>query len=182
MSKEEIEEELNEAEETPKNDMDDLREQIRLQDDKYMRLLAESENRTKRMQKEKQDLMRFAVQNAIAEFLPILDNFESALGFTDQMSEETRNWAMGFEMIMSQLKDIVSGHGFVPFNAEGLFDPHLHEAIEIEETNDHPDGTILKQFQRGYKCGERIVTPARVKVSKQPVKEEENNDKEQENG
>ena len=101
-----------------------------------------------------------------------MDNFEAALGFTDQMSDETKNWAKGFEMILSQFKDVISNHGFTPFQAEGMFDPHLHEALEVEESNDHPDGTILKQFQRGYKCGTRVVIPARVKVAKQPVKEE----------
>ncbi len=178
MSKEEIEQE--ETQEEQISEIDQMREQVRIQDDKYTRLLAESENRTKRMQKEKQELMRFAVQNAISELLPVLDNFEGALGFKDQMSDETRNWAMGFEMILSQLKEIVSGHGFKPFHAEGLFDPHLHEALEIEESEEHPDGTIIKEFQRGYKCGERIVIPARVKVSKKPIKEKEE-EKEQEN-
>ena len=178
MSKEDIDQE--ETQEEQVSEIDQMREQVRIQEDKYTRLLAESENRTKRMQKEKQDLMRFAVQNAISEFLPILDNFEGALGFKDQMSDETRNWAMGFEMILGQLKEVISGHGFKPFHAEGLFDPHLHEALEIEESEEHPDGTILKEFQRGYKCGERIVIPARVKVSKQPVNEEKKEVKEQE--
>ena len=123
--------------------------------------------------------MRFAVQNAVSDFLPILDNFESALGFTDQMSEETRNWATGFEMILAQLKEITTQHGFAPFHAEGLFDPHLHEALEIEETEERPDGTILKEFQRGYKCGDRIVIPARVKVAKTPIKKEQPKEEEE---
>lgn len=161
------------------SEIEKMREQIRMQDDKYIRLLAENENRTKRLQKEKQDLMRFSVQNAIADFLPILDNFETALGFTDQMSEDTRNWATGFEMILAQLKEITTQHGFTPFHAEGLFNPHLHEALEIEETEEHPDGTILKQFQRGYKCGERVVIPARVKVAKTPIKEEQPKEEEE---
>ncbi len=165
MSDEEVKEEVSE--------IDQMREEIRLAEDKYVRMLADNENRTKRMQKEKQDMMRFASQNAITEFLPILDNFEKALGFTDQMSDDVKNWAMGFEMILSQLKDVVKGHGFETYSGEGLFDPHLHEAIEIEESDEHPDGTILQEFQRGYKCGERIVMPARVKVSKKPKKEEE---------
>ncbi|MCB1117915.1 MAG: nucleotide exchange factor GrpE [Chlamydiia bacterium] len=160
------------------SEIDRMREEIRLAEDKYIRALAETENRTKRMQKEKQDMMRFAVQNAITEFLPVLDNFEKALGFKDQMSDETKNWAMGFEMILGQLKGVVSNHGFTPFHAEGLFDPHLHEALEIEESDEHPDGTILKEFQRGYKCGDRIVCPARVKVSKLPKKEEEKKEEE----
>lgn len=177
MSEEEIEEKVVEEE---VNEIEQMREQARLSEEKYMRAIADNENRTKRMQKEKQEMMRFAVTNAITEFLPILDNFDKALGFKDQMSDEVKNWAMGFEMILTQLKDVVAGHGFRPFSAEGMFDPHRHEAIEIEETDEYPDGTILQEFQRGYACHERIVMPAKVKVAKKPTKQEEPKETEEE--
>lgn len=140
--------------------------------DKYFRLLAEMENTRKRMQKEKHEMTRFAIENVIAEVLSPIDTFESALGFTEQMSEDTRNWSKGFAMILSQFKDILSNHNIAAFHSMGeLFDPHKHEAVEVEETDDHPEGTILKEFLKGYKSGERIIRAARVKVARTTTKE-----------
>lgn len=143
--------------------------------DKYLRLLAEMENSRKRMQKEKQEMTRFAVENVISEFLAPLDNLENALGFVAQMSEETRNWAKGFQMILSQFKEVLHHHGVTPFTSEGTpFDPHKHEAVETEETDQHPDGTVIQEYVRGYRAGDRTIRPARVKVAKMPIKKEEN--------
>jgi len=151
----------------------DLEEALRSQQDKYLRLLAENENVRKRMTKEKHDNAKFAVENVIAEFLAPIDSFEQALGFADQMSDETKNWAIGFQMILDQLKEVLSMRGITPFTSEGqMFDPHRHEAVEVEETEEHPDGTILKEFLRGYIVHDRILRPARVKVAKAPKKEE----------
>ena len=148
-------------------------------EEKYMRLLAEMENSRKRMQKEKHEMTRFAIENVIAEILQPIDTLESALSFTEQMSEDTRNWAKGFEMILSQFKEILSNHNVVAFHSKGkMFDPHRHEAVEIEETNEHKDGTILEELLKGYKSGDRILRAARVKVAKTPNQEEE---KEKEN-
>jgi molecular chaperone GrpE len=135
--------------------------------DKYFLTLAEIENMRKRLQKEKQDMTRFAIENVIIEFLSPLDNLENALGFTDQMSEETRNWAIGFNMLLSQFKEVLNSHGVISFHSEGVaFDPNLHEAVEVEETQDGKDGIVLKEFLKGYKRGDRVLRPARVKVSK----------------
>lgn len=153
-------------------------------EEKYMRLLAEMENSRKRMQKEKHEMTRFAIENVIAEILQPIDTLESALSFTEQMSEDTRNWAKGFEMILSQFKEILSNHNVVAFHSKGeMFDPHRHEAVEIEETNEHKDGTILEELLKGYKSGDRILRAARVKVAKTPNQEEKENvdDRQEEN-
>ena len=154
-----------------------LKQQVKEEQEKYLRSLADMENSRKRMQKEKHDTTRFAVENVITEFLAPLDNFENALSFAHQASEETQNWAKGFEMILVQFKDILTGHKITPFSSEGqTFDPHLHEVLELEETEKHSDGTIIQEFLKGYKCGDRILRPARVKVAKMPRKEEAETD------
>lgn len=141
--------------------------------DKYWRLLAESENVRKRMQKERQELTKYALQNAIIEFLHPLDTFENAINCGDKASDEVKNWAMGFKMILDQFKEILTNHDVVPFDSEGkLFDPHHHEAVEIEESEEHPDGTIIKEFVRGYRMGDKTIRAARVKVAKLPKEEQ----------
>lgn len=152
-----------------------LEEEMKEYKDKYLRLLAEMENTRKRLQKEKLDMNRFSIENLAVEFLTPMDNLENALKFSHQMSEETRNWAMGFQMILNQFKDILNNNGIVSFDSEGaLFDPHKHQAIETEETDTIPEGTILKEFVRGYRSGDRTIRPARVKIAKKPNNNKEN--------
>jgi molecular chaperone GrpE len=171
---EEVSEEAPVASEPETLKIAKLEEELKESKDKYLRLLAEMENSRKRMQKEKQESTRFAVESSLGEILVPMDNLENALGFVQNMSEETRNWAKGFQMILSQFKDALSRNGVTAFTSEGApFDPHKHEAIETEETDKVPEGTILKEFVRGYSCGDRILRPARVKVAKSPSKEKE---------
>lgn len=150
-----------------KQQVEKLTKEMQDYKEKYFLTLAEIENMRKRLQKEKQDMTRFAIENVIAEFLSPLDNLENALGFTDQMSEETRNWAIGFNMLLSQFKEVLNSHGVTSFHSIGTtFDPNLHEAVEIEETQEEKDGVIIKEFLKGYKRGDRVLRPARVKVAK----------------
>jgi molecular chaperone GrpE len=124
------------------------------------------------MQKEKQEMVRFGVDNAISEFLPAIDNFENALRFADSATAEVKNWALGFEMLLSQFKEVLHNHGIVSFHSEGnTFDPEFHEAVEIIETTEYPDGTVMHEFTKGYKSGNRTLRPARVKVAKHPQKQ-----------
>lgn len=171
MSEEEKSEKTSEAEEAPKVEELDplakLESELKECKDKHLRMLAETENMRKRMQKEKQESVRFAVENVIAELLVPIDNLENALAFTDQMTPETRNWAAGFQMILGQFKDVLSENNVQPFESINTqFDAHKHQAIEMEETDKKPEGTILQEFVKGYRCGDRIIRPARVKVAK----------------
>lgn len=135
--------------------------------DKYLRLLAEMDNLRKRMNKERQELIQMALQQIIVEFLNPIDHLENALKYAQQASDEVRNWALGFQMIQQQFKDVLSDNGVVPFTAIGTtFDPHHHEAIDTTVTQDHPPGTVLSESLRGYKMGERTIRPARVTVAK----------------
>lgn len=173
-------EETNPKQQLPTSE--ELQFELRNQKERNLRLLAEMENARKRMQKDQRDTTRFAVENVIGDFLDPLDHFENAFSFTQQASEEVQNWAKGFEMILMQFKDILSKHNVTPFASEGTqFDPHLHEVIEVEETEKHQEGTVIQEFVRGYKCGERILRPAKVKVAKKPAKEDEEKQVNEEN-
>lgn len=148
-----------------------LEEEVREYKDKYLRLLAEIDNTRKRMQKEKLESTRFSIENVLGELLDPIDNMENALKFTEQMPTEVRNWALGFQMILGQFKDVLSNHGVVAFHSEGTsFDPNWHHAIETEEADHIPEGTIIQEFVKGYKSGDRTLRPARVKVVIAPGK------------
>jgi molecular chaperone GrpE len=160
---------MSEETEIPNEEPSKLEEELKECKDKHLRLLAEMENMRKRMQKEKLDTIRFAIENALSEILTPVDNLENALSAAQGMSGEVKNWAKGFQMILSQFKDLLQQNGVTEFHSEGqFFDPHLHEAVEMEETDAQPEGTILHEFVKGYKCGNRTLRPARVKVAKAP--------------
>jgi len=145
--------------------------------DKYYRSLAENENTRKRLQQEKEEMIAYAIDNMLSEFLSPLDNLDNALSFTDNLSEELKNWAQGFKMISSQFKTVLENHGVIPFDSMGKqFDPHYHEALEVVETDEHENNTIVSEIEKGYLHGKRILRVAKVKVAKQTTKAQPNKD------
>ncbi len=152
---------------TAETEIANLKAEVQEAKDKYLRLLAESENTRKRMQKERQEFSKYAIESTVKEFLHPLDSLENALKFAGQGSDEVSNWAIGFKMILTQFKTVLSDHGFVSFNSEGAhFNPHDHEAVDTLETSDLAPGTIVQEFTKGYRVGERTIRHARVKVTK----------------
>lgn len=175
---EEIEEVKEEPEREPKPvtitdiELEQLKEETDQFKHKYLHLLADSENARKRLQKERQELIQYAIRNLILDFLHPIDHMENALKFTEEASEEVKHWATGFQMILNQFRDVLANHGVKPIDAyEKEFDPHLHEAIEMISTTEHPPGIVVEESVRGYVHGDKTLRPSRVKVSKTPVEE-----------
>jgi molecular chaperone GrpE len=146
-----------------------LHQELKECQEKYLLTLAEAENARKRMQKERQEMTQYAIENLLAEFLHPIDSFEKALQFAESMSPEVKNWAIGFEMLLNQFKHILGQHGVHEYHSIGKpFDPHLHEAVELVESIEYPPGIVVEEFVRGYKIGDRPIRVARVKVAKAP--------------
>lgn len=151
-------------------EFEDLQREARENKDKYLRILAESENARKRLFKEKQEQIQFSVKNVICEFLTPIDQLENALKHAGQASKETQAWVIGFEMILSHFKDVLSANDVTPYTSVGTaFDAHLHEAIEMVVTDEHPEGIVVEESIKGYKMGDKVIRPARVKVAKSPA-------------
>lgn len=150
-----------------------LKTELKEKNDKYLIALAESENSRKRLQKERQELMQYALENTLIDFLNPIESMEKALGFATQMSDDVKNWALGFNMILNQFKQIFEEKGIIEYSSIGQkFNPFLHEAVQTEETSEVPEGTILEEFAKGYKIGERPIRVAKVKVAKAPTPKE----------
>lgn len=141
---------------------------------KYLHLLADVENSRKRLQKERAEISQYALSSVILDFLHPIDHMENALGFTEQSSEEVRHWAIGFDMILNQLKEVLARNGVVPIEALGKeFDPHLHEAVEMVESDTQAPGTIVEESLKGYSMRGKTLRPSKVKVAKEIKKNEE---------
>jgi molecular chaperone GrpE len=131
--------------------------------DRLARLQAEFENARKRSAREQQDFREFALADAIKALLPILDSFERAL----QTSAERSEFRGGVDLIYKQFQDALQKLGLRAIPAKGeIFDPHLHEAIEMVDTTAAADHQILEELQRGYKLKDRLLRPSMVKVAR----------------
>ncbi len=131
--------------------------------DRLARMQAEFENVRRRNIKEQQDFRDYAAADTIKSLLPVLDSFERALD-TKADAAEFRN---GVDLIYKQLQSTLARLSLQPIPAKGEpFNPHLHEAIEMVETDDVPDHQVIEELQRGYKLKERLLRPAMVKVAK----------------
>ncbi len=125
---------------------------------------AEFENARKRTAREQQEFQSFALADALNSLLPVLDSFEQALRAPAQNVEEFRS---GIELIRKQWLDTMSKLGLTPIPAVGeRFDPRLHEAIATVETEEAEDSRVLEELQQGYKLGDRLLRPARVRVAR----------------
>jgi molecular chaperone GrpE len=134
--------------------------------ERLARLQAEFENARKRTLRDQQEYREYAVSDAVKSLLPILDSLERALQLAPGAGNDIRS---GVELIYKQLQDTLAKLGLRPIAAKGeLFDPHLHEAIEMVDTDEVGDHQILEELQRGYKLKERLLRPAMVRVARNP--------------
>jgi molecular chaperone GrpE len=131
--------------------------------DRLARLQAEFENARKRAAREQQDFRDFALADAVKSLLPVLDSFDRALA----QSTKSNDLRGGVELIQKQFQDALGKLGLQPVPAAGqLFDPRVHEAIEMVETDEVADHHVLEELQRGYKMKERLLRPAMVRVAR----------------
>jgi molecular chaperone GrpE len=137
------------------------KEKLELQE-LLQRRQAEFENYRKRVEREKAELFEFASMDAIKAILPILDDLERAL----KVESADKEYARGMELIYQRFTESLKKQGLEPLAAKGsLFDAHLHSAVDMVETDEHPDQTILDEYQKGYFFKGKLLRPAMVKVA-----------------
>ena len=130
--------------------------------DLLQRRQAEFENFRRRVERERGELFEFASMDSVKGLLPIVDDLERAL----TVDTADKEYARGMELIYQRLYDSLKKLGLEPISTQGeLFNPHLHHAVDMVDTKDHPDQTILEEYQRGYRFKGRLLRPAMVKVA-----------------
>jgi molecular chaperone GrpE len=126
---------------------------------------AEFDNFRRRTERERGELADYASMEAIRSLLPILDDFERAL----KTETADKTYARGMELIYQRLVETLSKSGLEPVSSEvKIFNPHIHHAVEMVDTTEHADQTILEEYQRGYYYKGRLLRPAMVKVAVNP--------------
>ncbi|HEY9466433.1 MAG TPA: nucleotide exchange factor GrpE [Vicinamibacterales bacterium] len=150
-------------EETQPDPLEELRRERDVLQDRLLRTAADFDNYRKRMDRERRDLAEQTAAEAIKDLLPIIDNLERAL----QAAAEDDPLRKGVELIHKQMLEMLRKRGVTPIEALGAdFDPNVHEAVTHEESDQHREGEVMEELQRGYKVGERLLRPAMVKVAK----------------
>ena len=131
------------------------------QNDKYMRMMAEYDNFRKRSAKEKEGTYADAYADALKSILPIIDNLERAIGVTD-----ADGVLKGLEMTLKGADEALKKMGVEAFGAEGdAFDPNIHNAVMMVESDERAEGEIVSVFQKGYRKGDKIIRYAMVTVA-----------------
>jgi molecular chaperone GrpE len=98
--------------------------------------------------------------------LPILDSLDRALKTSEASVQDFRS---GIELIDKQFHDALSRLGVEPIPAQGeVFDPNLHQAVQMVDTNDFEDNHVIDELQRGYRIKDRLLRPAMVRVAHNP--------------
>lgn len=137
--------------------------------DRILRLQADFENTRKRLEREKEDFIKFANKSIILELLNILDDLERTVELAQSKQQDLASFLKGVEMILAHLYEMLKEYGVKPIETEGkLFDPFYHEALMQVENKELPENTIIEELQKGYLLNERVIRTAKVKIAKKP--------------
>lgn len=138
--------------------------------DRLARRQADFENYRKRVERERSDTYERAVVEIAAKLLPVLDNLKRALDVESNVesseSDEFRHFLSGVDLIFKQLTGVLEALGVKPITAVGArFDPHIHEAVVSESTDEYEPDTVMQEIIKGYRLGDKLIRPALVKVA-----------------
>jgi molecular chaperone GrpE len=131
---------------------------------------ADFENYRKRVDRERSETYNRVVADVAAKLLPVSDNLKRALETEASVeaaeSDEFRHFLSGVDLIWKQLNGVLEAFGIKPIEAVGQpFNPHLHEAVVTEATDEYEPDTVIQEIRTGYKIGDKLIRPAMVKVS-----------------
>jgi molecular chaperone GrpE len=145
--------------------------------DKYLRLYSEFENYKKKMSRDKEELVKYANESLIYEFLPSIDNLETALKHVDD--DTSKGLVEGVEMTLREMYRVLEKFGLQSIETEGKkFDPEFHHAMSQVERDDIDENTVVEELRKGFKYRDKILRASMVTVSMKPSgtqEQEENN-------
>lgn len=142
-----------------------LEQEVKEKDERILRIQADYDNFRRRSRIEKEELSKTAAIQLVEQLLPIIDNFERGLASSKQ-TQDLDSLVKGLEMINSQLIQLLEKEEITAIEAVGKpFDPAYHQAVMQVETDEHEEGTVVEELQKGYIYKDRVIRPSMVKVS-----------------
>ena len=147
-------------------ELEEARQKLQESEEKVLRLAAEFENTKKRLQRERETSLKYAEENVLKELLPGIDNIDRAME-QGQDSNSMESLLEGIELTRKGLSATLEKFGVKAIESIGEpFDPNIHEAVAMEETEEMEPNRVLKEFQKGYLYKDRLLRAAKVIVSK----------------
>lgn len=144
----------------------DWEKEARLSQERELRAVAELANAARRLEKEKENAVRYANEGLVKDLLPVVDNLERALEHA-RAEQGAGAIVQGLELTLESFLGTLSRYGVEPVEALGQpFDPNFHEAVMSQADPDSEENTVIAQAQKGYLLKDRLVRPAMVVVSK----------------
>jgi len=134
--------------------------------DQLLRLRADFDNYRKRVEKEFKEVSKYGKSDIIVKLLPVVDNFEKAIA-TMESVKENKSIIEGISLIYRDLLDTMGKEGLKKIESAGKpFDPNLHHAIMMKDTESGEEGMVIEEMQAGYTFEDRVIRPAMVVVTK----------------
>jgi molecular chaperone GrpE len=144
-----------------------VQERVAELEDLRLRDLAEFQNITKRLEKEKFQSIAYAQEGFARDLLAVIDSLDNASAAIDSQTEANLDQIKeGIELTLTQFKKVFDKHGIELIEVENGFDPNFHEAMMKVDSEEHQEGDIVQIFQKGYKMKDRVIRPAMVSVAK----------------
>ncbi|CAI8195182.1 MAG: Protein GrpE [Arcobacter lacus] len=162
--------ECESAELSPEDKIKELKEKLKESEEKFIRVHADFENIKKRLEKEKYAAIDFASEKFAKDLLTPIDTLEMALAAEEAANLPSDELLVklkeGVELTIKNFVTAFEKHNISVVETQGEFDPNLHNAVMQVDSEDHEDGEIVQQLQKGYLLKERLLRPAMVSVCK----------------
>ena len=153
----------------PEEGCNGLADELKAQQDRYLRLAAEFENYKRLAQRDQRESARFANENLLKDLLPIIDNLERAVSFAKD-GHNQGGLIKGVELTLKQFNETLEKYSVKRITSIGeRFDPSRHEAVARVDSRNAPEATVLQEHQPGYLLHERILRPSMVTVAAAPI-------------
>ena len=140
-----------------------LQQELSREHDRHLRALADFDNYRKRVQRERDSTAQAGKRQLVLALLDMMDDFDRALAYAHTTPESI---LAGARVIHQRLTDLLQAQGVVPYTSAGQpFDPALHDAIDAIKTDQATSGVVLDELSHGYRWGNEVLRPARVRVA-----------------
>ncbi len=168
---EDVQEEQNQSEEKAQEedfcetDSDKLKQDLENLNNQYIRLAADFENYRKRQAQEREALLKYGAEECMKKVIEVADNFDRALDMVEKI-DNVEKMKETFFILNKQLTESLTKLGLEQIKSVGeTFNPNLHEAVMQTQTEEYPEDTVIRELQKGYKMGEKVLRPAMVAVA-----------------
>jgi molecular chaperone GrpE len=156
----------SESETEPEDNMQALKTQLEEFKDKYLRAYAEMDNMKKRLQREKQEIVKYGTERLLRDFLLVYDAVEKSITMALDLHPDDEDFIQGLRMTEKLLLETLKKNNVEPIETQNMpFDPNYHEAMMQVAKDDVAQGMVVDEIEKGFLVHDRVLRPAKVTVS-----------------